>query len=170
MRLELKLHPDCRCRAVAAIAAELTRPTPDQLRLSFLVSGAIDAIKLAPPAAPERVDELWKTTCFEAFVGEPGGSYTEFNFSPSTQWAAYHFQSYRAALQNAPVAAAPRIEVRLDKARLELRTLATVAAQAKRLALSAVIEETDGAKSYWALAHPPGKPDFHHSDSFAHEF
>jgi len=35
-----------------------------------------------------------------------------------------------------------------------------------KLALSAVIEEIDGTKSYWALAHPPGKPDFHHPDCF----
>jgi hypothetical protein len=38
-----------------------------------------------------------------------------------------------------------------------------------RLGLSAVIEDSSGAKSYWALAHPPGKPDFHHPDCFAHE-
>jgi len=38
-----------------------------------------------------------------------------------------------------------------------------------RLGLAAVIEEASGRKSYWALAHPPGKPDFHHSDCFAHE-
>ena len=36
-------------------------------------------------------------------------------------------------------------------------------------ALSAVIEEADGTKSYWALAHAPGKPDFHHADGFALE-
>jgi len=36
-----------------------------------------------------------------------------------------------------------------------------------RIGLSAVIEETDGTKSYWALRHPPGKPDFHHPDCFA---
>jgi len=30
-----------------------------------------------------------------------------------------------------------------------------------RLGISAVIEEADGTKSYWALAHPDGKPDFH---------
>jgi len=34
-------------------------------------------------------------------------------------------------------------------------------------AISAVLEEVDGTKSYWALAHPPGKPDFHHADCFA---
>jgi hypothetical protein len=33
-----------------------------------------------------------------------------------------------------------------------------------------VIEETNGNKSYWALAHPPGKADFHHADCFALEF
>ena len=34
------------------------------------------------------------------------------------------------------------------------------------LAFSAVIEETGGTKSYWALTHPPGKPDFHHPTCF----
>jgi hypothetical protein len=38
-----------------------------------------------------------------------------------------------------------------------------------RLGLSAVIEETNGNKTYWALVHPPGKPDFHHKDAFAYE-
>jgi len=38
-----------------------------------------------------------------------------------------------------------------------------------RAAVSAVIEESDGTRSYWALAHPPGKPDFHHADGFALE-
>jgi hypothetical protein len=33
--------------------------------------------------------------------------------------------------------------------------------------LAAVVEETNGCLSYWALTHPPGKPDFHHRDSFA---
>ncbi|MBI3061386.1 MAG: hypothetical protein HYY83_05345 [Deltaproteobacteria bacterium] len=27
----------------------------------------------------------------------------------------------------------------------------------------------DGTISYWALKHPPGKPDFHHPDAFALE-
>jgi hypothetical protein len=39
-----------------------------------------------------------------------------------------------------------------------------------RIGLAAVIEETSGHKSYWALAHPPGRADFHHSDSFVLEF
>ena len=38
------------------------------------------------------------------------------------------------------------------------------------LGLSAVIENLSGSLSYWALKHPPGKPDFHHADAFALEF
>ena len=40
-------------------------------------------------------------------------------------------------------------------------------AGALRLGASAVIETADGALSYWALAHPAGRPDFHHADGFA---
>ena len=36
-------------------------------------------------------------------------------------------------------------------------------------AITAVIEEADGTKSYWALRHPAGKPDFHHPDCLALE-
>ena len=35
--------------------------------------------------------------------------------------------------------------------------------------ISAVMEEQDGTNSYWALRHPPGKPDFHHREAFALE-
>ena len=47
-------------------------------------------------------------------------------------------------------------------------TITADAAHRWRLGLSAVLEERDGTKSYWALAHPPGDtPDFHHEDCFA---
>ena len=36
-----------------------------------------------------------------------------------------------------------------------------------RLALSAVVEETDSRFAYWALAHGPGKADFHADAGFA---
>jgi len=38
-----------------------------------------------------------------------------------------------------------------------------------RLALTAILEDDQGVKSYWALKHPPGKPDFHHADGFVLE-
>ena len=70
--------------------------------------------------------------------------------------------------------APPTITLRVDADRLELEAVARIAEPAAelgdaelRLALSAVIEEQNGQRSYWALRHPPGPPDFHHPDGFA---
>jgi hypothetical protein len=71
---------------------------------------------------------------------------------------------------------APRVNVQSNpkyyelQASLELNRFANLPSDAAwRLGLSAVIEELGGRKSYWALAHPPGNADFHHSDCFAYE-
>jgi hypothetical protein len=37
------------------------------------------------------------------------------------------------------------------------------------LGLTAVVEEENGRLSYWALKHPPGKPDFHSPEGFVLE-
>ena len=44
-----------------------------------------------------KADELWKTTCFELFLGHPKESnYWEFNFSPANEkWNLYSFDDYR---------------------------------------------------------------------------
>ena len=45
-------------------------------------------------------------------------------------------------------------------------TIALESGKSWDLGLSVVLEETDGTKSYWALAHPPETPDFHMPDCF----
>jgi hypothetical protein len=129
-------------------------------------------LRLPPVVAAARADELWRHTCFEAFVrtsADPG--YYEFNFSPSTQWAAYQFSGYRSGMRVATEIAAPRIEARSSAATYTLQVALEFdeLSSPLLLGLSAVLEETNGRKSYWALAHPPGKPDFHHADCFALE-
>ena len=54
-----------------------------------------------------------------------------------------------------------------DYLHLAIEALPDLPPAALKLGLSAVIEEIDGTKSYWALAHAPGPPDFHHPDCFA---
>ena len=132
---------------------------------------------MPPVGAPTRGDELWRHTCFEAFVhAPPSAAYCELNFAPSTQWAAYRFSGYRNEMSVESEISAPRVTVQSNgacyqlQASLELDGLPHLPSDAVwRLGLSAVIEETSGQLSYWALAHPPGKADFHHSDCFAHE-
>jgi hypothetical protein len=177
MRRALKLHPESRCSAVTRIDVDVERPGPGHLNLRYVVIGNVADLRLPPLAAPARTDELWKHTCFEVFVQAPPQTpYYEFNLSPSTQWAAYGFTSYRSGMSNATLIDVPKIDLQSSPTRFELRAALNLNGLVGsptdaiwRLAVSAVIEETSGDKSYWALAHPKGQADFHHSDCFALE-
>jgi hypothetical protein len=175
MRLALKLHPDSLCAAVTGIEVDVARQHDGSLSLSYIVTGKIGDLRLPPVAAAARADELWRSTCFEAFIrSAPGEAYYEFNFAPSTRWAAYRFDGYRAGVRPMTEIAAPRIEAQSASEHYTLRATLDLSSLPRdagwRLGLSAVIEEANGRKSYWALAHPPGKADFHHADCFALEF
>jgi hypothetical protein len=123
----------------------------------------------------KRSNDLWRRTCFEAFLSQNlGESYVELNFSPSLEWAAYHFRSYRQGMIDAPIDTPNLAREDADEGfELNVTVDSRRLASSHRyyavwhLALSAVIEETGGTKSYWALAHPSGAPDFHHPDCFA---
>lgn len=167
-------HPDFPCEAVTGLAVEARRGAGGRLSLFYTVVGEAEDLFIPPTASPARTDELWKRTCFEAFIlGADGQAYHEFNFSPSTAWAAYRFTSRREGMTDALEIPAPRIEagavpggfalaVELDLSGSPI----LAAGEPWRLALTAVIEELYGRISYWALAHPSGKPDFHSPDGF----
>jgi hypothetical protein len=168
---ELLLHPQFRSSAVQRIAVEAARRN-GTLILNYRVTGAIANIRIPPKAASLRTDELWRHTCFEAFLRAPASpAYCELNFAPSTAWAAYRFDSYRAGIRPAEEIAMPQLTTHATADSYELHAAVDLTSHAElqgdwRLALTAVIEEMHGDKSYWALAHPAGKPDFHHDDGF----
>ena len=128
-----------------------------------------------------RQDRLWSSTCFELFAREPGAAgYIEFNFAPLAAWAAYSFSGRRTGMTSPEGISPPHlVDGRLEDRAGEIDRYYEFAATIPRegilagsphIGLSAVIEETDGTKSYWALAHTnPEKPDFHHPDCFALE-
>ena len=135
----------------------------------FGVGAPAERFVIPELAEPERAEDLWQATCFEAFLrveGEAG--YREWNFAPSSQWAAYDFTSHREGRTDADVAA-PYIRIEDNLTWWALGgTIAVDAAIEWQLGLSAILEERDGTKSYWALAHLDGdKPDFHDPVCFA---
>ena len=163
--------------AATCIEVDIARPRPGDLALRYVVTGGIADLLLPSGTASECADELWRHTCFEAFVrAAPGAVYYEFNYAPSRQWAAYRFSDYRSGMSATSGIGAPGIETCSDGGSYELQVSLSLDGlpdlpndSAWRLGLSAVIEEVDGGMSYWALAHPPGNADFHHSDCFALE-
>ena len=141
--------------------------------MTFRLDGDIRRILVPSPSAPRIATQLWRHTCFEAFIAVEGQSaYHEFNFAPSGEWAVYAFCGYRNGGPLANEMMRPDIDVRSTGSRLELDTLVRLnglsaihARASLRIGLSAVIEASDGL-SYWALHHPADKPDFHDPDGF----
>ncbi len=183
------------------------------LWLRFVAEGQMPEVVWPGPVEPGRADDLWRHSCFEAFVQADDG-YVEYNLSPSGQWATYRFDDYRRGMRAAdqgaeimtfevsPDRAELTGRIALDKGFPPLRSSrrkpgpsalgapasgessgggpgqgapqqnwvpAFAGMSGKKVGLSAVIEAIDGTFSYWALAHPSDKPDFHHPDSFVLE-
>jgi len=136
----------------------------------FCIGAPADRFVIPEPLKePQRAENLWEATCFEAFLRIPGmDSYQEWNFAPSGEWAAYDFTSHREGRTESDVAA-PYIRIEDNLTWWALGATISVDADAVwALGLSAILEERDGTKSYWALAHAPGdKPDFHDAACFA---
>lgn len=174
-----------------------SRPASDGLQLRYELCADLSALRVPQPAphgsVMGSVDGLWQHTCFEAFVRQEGAAaYREFNFSPSGQWAHYRFSAERIrdlAVALAPPSGfqawspqptpqpppAPQLQVERHPDRLVLHaTLLPSALPAPSidgrlwLALNAVVEDSAGRLSYWALHHPLDRPDFHHPAGFVH--
>ncbi len=177
MRQTLKLHPQSRCDAVSRIEVDAARQGSHQLLLRYFVTGKMDVLRFPPASKIIRGERLWEHSCFEAFVrATPGDSYYELNFAPSYEWAACGFDGYRDGMRDVTDIAMRYFVTISNETDYELRVSLDFAdlpnidgGAALHLGLSAVIEEMSGNKSYWALAHPPGAPDFHHRDCFALE-
>lgn len=173
--MKLIPHPAHPPRAIEGVEVEIGMTDGDEILLRYLVRGS--GLLLPEAQSPGRADELWMTTCFEMFVMPESDDalYFEFNFSPSTRWAAYAFNGYRAAMRDLPMTVEPHVErepalepedgephyaleADVDFSEIPVGPL--------RVGLTAVIEELDGTKSFWALAHPSDEPNFHHEDGF----
>lgn len=171
---KLQCHPDTPCPEVRSLNARLERQADGAQRFRYVLDGHVSRLRIPAPLAPSRMDNLWKLTCFEAFLAPADAPlYYEMNFSPSSQWALYRFDAYREGMRAAEIAKPPAISVRRSDYHMELDATLNLdelpeltGKSAWKIALSAVIESEDGRMSYWALRHPAGKPDFHHADGF----
>jgi hypothetical protein len=166
MLVLLTPHPDTPSKAISRIEVEITRGAAT-LALRYRVFGKLSRLRSPDLERHGRAEGLWRSTCFEAFVKpDDGEGYLECNFA-GHQWATYQFTGYRQGMTEAVVepgfieGGAGWLSSEIEPGRFARP------APYWRVGLSAVIEEVDGVLSYWALAHPAGKPDFHHPDSFA---
>lgn len=206
-------HPSTPCEFIDSLTVDVhprgaDAPKPDRSEawtLAYRVAGDIGRLQIPSPGIPARTNELWRHTCFEAFVrssrsssvgpgvtdsprhpsaapvfktrssaksasleSPPPKFYDEFNFSPSGAWAAYRFDHYRSGMRDLILKAPPSIVCQQQQRLLTVEVAIVVPdlVAPSPLALSAVLKDTRGTVSYWALTHPVGRPDFHASAGF----
>lgn len=171
-RWPLYPHPLYPASAVRAVHASLSA-TDAGPQATFQIEAELAALRWPAAAAPAFRDRLWRHSCLELFAADTAQAYREFNFSPSSEFAAYGFDAYRSGMRALQLGGEPAIHWREEPAciRVDIRLpagwlLAAPAAQPRAVGLAAVLEQRDGSVSYWALRHSGPKPDFHHRDGF----
>lgn len=164
-------HPNDPPGYVERVGVTLLQKNDGRLRLAYSIHGPTGSMRIPTPQAPAPAGALWQTTCCELFVMADGESrYREFNFSPSGQWTVFDFAAYRQPLGITTPPPAPRVLARCqeDALRVDVHLMPSALPVGRHLrcALAVIVERDDGRLGFWALAHPAGPPDFHHSCNF----
>ncbi len=162
--MQLIPHPGTTVATLQSIDAAVWQDD-GRWHFRYLLEGTAD-LRLPDPEEPGRADGLWKATCAEAFVGLPRGAYLEFNFSPSGQWAAYRFDGPRQRMREEPAEVEVCLDFGQEWAAIEAAVRCTALEPGLTLGMAAVVEEQGGIKSYWALRHGDGPPNFHERACF----
>jgi len=171
--LSLVPHPSAGSAPAFDVYAVALFQSGGRVTFRYRVRGDVARIRLPTEHAGERTDELWRHTCFEAFVAPRNAErYIELNFAPSTAWAAYTFDQYRIGMKPLPVIRQPTIRMTVEDDLLAIDVTAQMRSLAAdwRVGLTAVIETTDGRTTHWAVAHPTEKPDFHDANGWVAGF
>jgi hypothetical protein len=169
--IALHCHPLSDPGGITDIQVALKRGVGGSIDIKYRVSGTVDLLDIPAPTIPNRTDGLWENTCFELFTKYSKETfYLEYNFAPSGKWAAYQFDDYRVSGGDG-ASSDPVIQTESDEGQFTL-SASVILPDGWRVhdllvGVSAVILTKSGEISYWAAAHPPGKPDFHHRDCFA---
>ena len=74
-------HAQSLAGKIKSIGVTITHRASGDITLTFRLSGETDALEIPALSRPDRIDNLWKSTCFEMFIGHfEDENYLEFNF------------------------------------------------------------------------------------------
>src|SRR5262249_38734010 len=105
-------HPKTRPGAVQRVDVSVSRDRNGTLALAFALEGRLADLRIPPAGEPRRGHELWRHTCFEAFIARDGTTeYHELNLAPSREGAVYAFRAYRDGGPLDDETLAPRVAV-----------------------------------------------------------
>ena len=162
-----KLNPYADIKNVQIEASfELTK---EKIRISFLLQGDLKSYIFPKKENLQRVDELWKATCFELLLANDDELYYELNFS-SSRWNFYVLDSYRAEPKELEIFVEPNLCVEQKNNEFciifELDISALNLEQFNYYNLATILLNENNERTFWAIKHLKTKPDFHDKKSF----
>ena len=146
------------------------------LKINYKVHGNIKSISIDPlDNKASFEDELWKRTVFEVFLQLDGEeSYIEWNFSSSSSWACYEFDSYRKPEVPRKLINNPPKFINFNHDQNSINLSVEIPLDSKftqadhfKIQLSSIIlDSSEKHMSYYAIEHSSEKPDFHDLTKF----
>jgi len=144
--------------------------TKSKIVLSFVIKGKLFDYTFPKKYKLQRLDELWKETCFELFLAGDDKSYYELNFSPSFGWNFYLLNAYRAEPKELEVLNEPKIksEKREDEFSIyfELESKNLNFEKFTHYNLATILLTKEKKRTFWAIKHLKDRADFHDRESF----
>ena len=114
--LPLICHRSTPTDTIERFTVRAERDADGWLRFRYVVHGDVGRIALPAKATAQHTDNLWRHTCFEAFItAEDHPAYVECNFAPSSAWAAYRFSRYRTGMTALVPTKPPRITLQIQE-------------------------------------------------------
>ena len=141
-----------------------------KIRLSFVVKGALDEYIFPSKSIPKKANELWKSTCFELFLGnEKEETYYELNFSSSLAWNFYYLSTYRGEVEELTLLNSPKVE--RFEAKDEFKILFELSVENvedfELYNVACILLNKEHKRTFWTIKHLNSQPDFHDKASFS---
>lgn len=170
---DFRLHPFAGRKPAGLSLTGVIERREHAIALSFLLAGDLSTLAIpAPETDRVRADNLWQATCFEMFWTEEGqANYWEFNLAPTGNWNVYAFSGYRRNMRPEERVPCPLFTARRGPGEFIVQTELDPGNLHRgrpplRVGLCAVLKDTSERLTYWALAHPGPRPDFHAGSGF----
>lgn len=155
--------------AIPALKGSIIR-SGSKLHINFLPDASPGIIWPHQTTSPERRDNLWKSTCFECFIGTSiAPSYIEINASPQGHWQSYHFSHYRKEMTPCADVLVKVESSKSDKEHslildIEVSNPGFVTTDWK-VSVCAILCPEESDPIYYANQHLGDQPDFHLPES-----
>ncbi len=138
----------------------------ENLKVEYEIVGDVSDYHFPKESQQKRANELWKDTCFELFIANASSKeYYEINISPSTEWNAYHFKSYKEEMKESDALFPPFIQTQhlLNRCifSFQMSFQESILEKELELNLALILLDNQGIRHFYAINRRKEFPDFH---------